>query len=138
MIVPWMLKKTTKTAAHIHSSAGKATLPRGSHMKEKNSPDAGRPEASAGETEQEFMPPLDFSSIVLPIFTHALLKLGLLGDPDKGPEPKLDLARRLIDILDLLKDRTKGNLSPEEENFLDSCLQQLKAGYLQKSRFINP
>jgi hypothetical protein len=48
----------------------------------------------------------------------------------------LDLAHRLIDILNLLKDRTKGNLPPDEEKFLDSCLQQLRLAYLQKSKVI--
>jgi hypothetical protein len=93
---------------------------------------------SDGRSGHEFLPPLDFSSIVLPIFTQALLKLGLLGDPEKtAPELNLEVARRLIDILDLLKNRTRGNLSPEEEKFLESCLQQLKAGFLEKARIIN-
>jgi hypothetical protein len=107
-------------------------------MTEKNSRSPEHSEASGERSRQKFLPPLDFSSIVLPIFTQALLKLGLFGDPEKtAPEPNLELARRLIDILDLLKDRTKGNLSPEEEKFLDSCLQQLKAEFLEKSRIIN-
>ncbi len=90
------------------------------------------PHDPAGE---DFLPPLDFSSIVLPIFTQALLKLGLLGEPDQREAGlNLTLARRLIDILDLLKDRTKGNLASEEEAFLDSCLHQLKAAYLEKAR----
>ncbi|HUU38139.1 MAG TPA: DUF1844 domain-containing protein [Candidatus Desulfaltia sp.] len=107
-------------------------------MTKKNSHDPERPKEPSEPSRQEFLPPLDFSSIVLPIFTQALLKLGLLGDPEKAePELNLELARRMIDILDLLKDRTKGNLSPEEETFLDSCLQQLKAGYLEKVKIIN-
>ena len=106
-------------------------------MTEEKNDDPRRPGKPNETIHPEFLPPLDFSSIVLPIFTQALLKLGLLGDPDKTEsEMNLELARRLIDILDLLKDRTKGNLAPEEEKFLESCLQQLKAGYLQKARII--
>jgi len=83
------------------------------------------------------LPPLDFSSIVLPFYTQALLKLGLLSEPSvPEPEVNLDLARRLIDILALLKDRTRGNLSSDEEKSLDSCLQQLRIAYLQKSKAI--
>lgn len=106
-------------------------------MNGKKQDDSGRPREPNDQVKQEFLPPLDFSSIVLPIFTQALLKLGLLGEPDK-PEPglNLDLARRLIDILDLLRDRTKGNLAPEEEAFLNSCLEQLKASYLEKAKII--
>jgi hypothetical protein len=107
-------------------------------MSEKNNQNPQRSKESSERPRQEFLPPLDFSSIVLPIFTQALLKLGLLGEPEKAdPELNLELARRLIDILDLLKDRTKGNLSREEESFLDACLRQLKAGFLEKAKIIN-
>ncbi|MCR4396802.1 MAG: DUF1844 domain-containing protein [Candidatus Saccharicenans sp.] len=81
----------------------------------------------------EFMPPLDFSSIVFPIYTQALIKLGLLEDPRTNQlETNLEYAKRLIDILDLLRDRTKGNLEAEEENFLEAILSQLKLNYLKK------
>jgi hypothetical protein len=84
---------------------------------------------------QEFLPPLDFSSIVFPFYTQALVKLGVLKDP-VNPESgqNLDLARRLIDLLDLLKERTKGNLTPEELKFLETCLQQPRLGYLDRAK----
>jgi len=85
---------------------------------------------------KEFLPPLDFSSIVFPFYTQALMKLGVLQDPSQPQEENLELARRLIDILDLLKDRTKGNLEPDEEKFLEGCLQQLKVHYLEKAKVI--
>lgn len=85
------------------------------------------------EESREFMPPLEFSSIVFPIYTQALIKLGLLEDPRSNQlETNLEYARRLIDILDLLRDRTKGNLEPQEENFLEAVLSQLKLNYLKK------
>ncbi len=92
---------------------------------------------NAADKNKDFLPPLDFSSIVYPFYTQALLKLGLLDDPAKEKTGKnLELARRLIDILDLLKERTNGNLKPEEEKFIQTCLQHLKAGYLEKSKII--
>jgi len=85
----------------------------------------------------EFLPPLDFSSIVLPFYTQALVKLGLMEDPLHKDSPvNLDFAKRLIDVLDLLKERTKGNLKPEEERFLEACLLQLKMDYMQKANLI--
>lgn len=108
-------------------------------MNEKKPHDSEPQKERNERSPQEFLPPLDFSSIVLPIFTQALLKLGLLGGPDKTePELNLELARRLIDILDLLKDRTQGNLSSDELSFLDACLQELKASYLEKAKLIRP
>ncbi|MGB9906072.1 MAG: DUF1844 domain-containing protein [Candidatus Saccharicenans sp.] len=93
--------------------------------KPKNGPEFDEP--------GEFMPPLDFSSIVFPIYTQALIKLGLLEDPRTNQlETNLEYAKRLIDILDLLRDRTKGNLEAEEENFLEAILSQLKLNYLKK------
>lgn len=88
------------------------------------------------ENKKEFLPPLDFSSIVFPFYTQALLKMGIIEDPDHPAEMNLELARRLIDLLDLLKDRTKGNLEPDEEKFLEGCLQQLKGHYLEKAKVI--
>lgn len=94
-------------------------------------------EKNGADKNKEFLPPLDFSSIVYPFYTQALLKLGLLEEPVKAKTGQnLELARRLIDILDLLKERTNGNLKPEEEKFIQTCLQQLKAGYLEKSKII--
>lgn len=104
-------------------------------MTEKGSQDKNQTQPEAEENKREFLPPLDFSSIVLPFYMQALLKLGLLEDPGHSKlQENLELARRLIDILDLLKERTKGNLKPEEEKFFEACLQQLKMGYLEKTK----
>jgi hypothetical protein len=98
--------------------------------------DQPKDEARDGE-QSEFMPPVDFSSIVFPFYTQALMKLGLLENPQSNQlDENLDYARRLIDLLDLLKDRTKGNLQPEEENFLEAVLSQLKMHYLNKTEAI--
>jgi hypothetical protein len=86
---------------------------------------------------KEFLPPLDFSSLVFPFYTQALIKLGLMEDPLRKDTPtNLNFAKRLIDVLDLLKERTRGNLEPEEEKFLETCLLQLKMEYMQKAKLI--
>jgi len=107
-------------------------------MTEKDSKEQEQATLENAESGEEFLPPLDFSSIVFPFYAQALLKLGTLKAPaqPKGEE-NFELARRLIDLLDLLKDKTKGNLNPEEEKFLESCLQQLKMHYLDKAKIIN-
>ena len=99
--------------------------------------DKHRPNKKEGPgNEKEFLPPLDFSSIVFPLYTQALLKLGMLQGAELESEVNLELAKRLIDILELLQDRTRGNLKPEEEKFLETCLYQLRAGYLHKAKII--
>lgn len=85
----------------------------------------------------EFLPPLEFSSVVLLLYFPALIQLGLVEDPATGQvRENLGLAKRNIDLLDLLKDRTKGNLAPEEEKFLDGILDQLKLAYLRKADLV--
>jgi hypothetical protein len=92
-----------------------------------------------GENEgtKEYLPPLEFGSLVFPFYTQALIKLGLIEDPVmKAPSENLELGKRLIDLLDLLKDRTKGNLDEEEDKFLEACLSQLKLNYLQRMKIV--
>ncbi len=87
--------------------------------------------------DREFLPPLDFSSIVILLYFPALIQLGLMEDPATGERREnLGLAKRNIDLLDLLRDRTKGNLEADEEKFLDGVLDQLKLAYLQKADLV--
>jgi hypothetical protein len=81
-----------------------------------------------------FLPPLDFSSIVILLYFPTLIQLGLMEDPGTGElREELVLAKRNIDLLDLLRDRTKGNLEEEEAKFLEGVLNQLKMAYLKKA-----
>jgi len=106
-------------------------------MSKKNSKDSPDTERKKQDDLKEFLPPLDFSSIVFPFYTQALVKLGLIEDPLKNEAAEnLDFAKRLIDILDLLKARTQGQLQPDEETFLESCLAQLKMNYMTKANII--
>lgn len=83
------------------------------------------------------IPPLEFSSLVLPFFTHGLILLEQIEEDKEIKEHNnLDLAKRLIELLDLLKEKTKGNLKTEEEQFIDSSLHQLKLAYMEKTKII--
>lgn len=94
-------------------------------------------EERAEEQLRKILPPLDFSSLVLPFFTQALLELNDKDDATATQrEENLKLTQRLIDLLNLLKEKTKGNLKPEEEIFLDQCLHQLRMAYMEKARVI--
>ena len=89
------------------------------------------------ESQQEGLPPLDFSSIFLPFYTQALFKLGAAEDPiSQKIDENIDLAKRFIDLIDLLKEKTQGNLKPEEETLLTNGLHQLKMLYMEKSKTI--
>jgi hypothetical protein len=105
-------------------------------MPEKDNKKNQAKKEKAGNT-REIIPPLDFSSLILPFYTQAIIKLGMAKDPFTNKEQmNLELVKRLIDLLDLLKERTEGNLKPEEEKFLSACLQQLKMAYMEKANII--
>jgi Domain of unknown function (DUF1844) len=89
------------------------------------------------EGKKEFLPPLEFGSLVLPFFMQALIKLGEVEDPiAKTTSQNLELGKRLVDLLDLLRDRTKGNLEEEEEKFLEACLARLKLAYIERMKVV--
>lgn len=73
-----------------------------------------------------------FENLVRMIGSNAAMVLGAYADPNTG-QPMLDpdAARELIDMLDALHERTKGNLAPEEENMLLDLTGKLKLTYLE-------
>lgn len=63
---------------------------------------------------------------------QAALFLGRLPNPQSGkPEPNLEVARMLIDQLEMLREKTRGNLNHEETEILASILADLQLGYAQ-------
>jgi hypothetical protein len=94
---------------------------------------------SGTETEPLAAPPLpkaDFAGLALSLATSALFHLGLVPDPDTGQSgPKnLALARHSIDTLELLEDKTRGNLTGEEADLLAKLLTELRVHYLESAR----
>lgn len=130
-------KKTTKkTEKKVEEEKKEKTKEKKEEkIEEKKSED--KKDEKRTEDAQEILPPLDFSSLILPFYTQALIKLGLAADPFSDKEEvNLELAKRLIDLLDLFKERTKGNLKPDEEKFLIACIHQLKMAYMEKAKII--
>ena len=80
------------------------------------------------------MPPASFSFIVLSLRAQAEMQLGLMhfGEEEK-PEPDLQLARHTIDLMAVLLEKTKGNLSLEEHRLLENSLTELRFRFVQVS-----
>ncbi len=79
------------------------------------------------------VPPANFMFLVESILMQAQIQLGLLnlGEKDESPEPNLPLARHSIDLLGMLQEKTKGNLSVEEQRLLENGLTELRFRYVQ-------
>jgi hypothetical protein len=94
--------------------------------------------SSAGEIDaaaDAAFPAVDFSTFVLSLAHSALVHLGVAPDPATGKEhpPSLPLARQTIDLVSLLADKTKGNLTGEEERLLEQLLYDLRLRYVEVS-----
>lgn len=76
-----------------------------------------------------------FENLVRMIGSNAAMVLGAYADPNTGqPMIDPDAARELIDMLDALQQKTKGNLAPEEDEMLLDLLGKLKLTYLEISK----
>ena len=78
---------------------------------------------------------IDFYTFVLSLASSAFVHLGDAPHPETGEPvaPDLPLAHQTIDILVMLREKTKGNLTPEEEKFLDHLLTDLRFRFVQRS-----
>jgi Domain of unknown function (DUF1844) len=74
---------------------------------------------------------MTFERFLASLYMTAMLQLGLMHE--EGEQPRLDLigARQTIDTLSLLSDKTKGNLTATEENFLQNALYELRMAYIE-------
>ncbi len=85
-----------------------------------------------GQPPAQDLPTLDFSTFVLGLIGTAYVHL---GDAPEGPaERDLLLARQDIDLLGLLQDKTKGNLTGDEERLLEQGLCDLRMRYVEVTR----
>jgi Domain of unknown function (DUF1844) len=89
---------------------------------------------SAAESEkvQEALPEINFSTFVISLSTQALMHLGEIADPLSGKVSKdIPVAKQMIDIIGMLKDKTKGNLNAGEERLTEEILFDLRMKYVE-------
>jgi hypothetical protein len=79
---------------------------------------------------------IDFSTFVLSLSTSALYQMGLVPPPEGGEkaEPDLALARHSIDVLEMLRDKTRGNLDTEEVKLIESLIYELHTRFVEIDR----
>jgi len=79
-------------------------------------------------------PPVTFSTFVLGLSTQALFHLGEVSDPSSGAERDFESAKHVIDILGIIRDKTRNNLEPGEDSLLESILYDLRMRYVELVR----
>lgn len=81
------------------------------------------------------IPPLDFSTFILSLSSSVLMHLGVVENPVTGKKDKEPLvARQTIDLIGLLRDKTKGNLTEEEAKLIDDILHELQLWYVKEAK----
>ena len=106
------------------------------NVEQQAAPEGDRQPAGAGFERRPVNEPrgVDFTMLINAMAQPALLFLGEIPHPESN-EPTVDLtqARLQIDLLDLLKVKCRGNLTPEEDGLLDRVLYQLRMLYVARS-----
>jgi Domain of unknown function (DUF1844) len=100
-------------------------------------PEAGEDESFPGGSEQEI--PSGFNTLVSYLSTTAMFQLGLLPGPG-GERIPVDLmnARMTIDLLEVLQEKTEGNLTEEEAKLLDEVLYELRMSFVEIQKRATP
>jgi hypothetical protein len=90
--------------------------------------------AEADEASQELpLPQITFSSLLFSLSSAAFVSLGAIPDPNTGKtEKNLALVKQTIDLLGLLRDKTRNNLTQEEEVLFDHLLYDLRMSYVRE------
>ncbi|HLW86815.1 MAG TPA: DUF1844 domain-containing protein [Candidatus Sulfotelmatobacter sp.] len=83
----------------------------------------------SGHSAKEFE--MTFERFLASLYMTAMLQLGMMRE--QGQQPRIDIigARQTIDTLSLIGEKTKGNLTPTEENFLQNSLYELRMAYVE-------
>src|SRR5580700_6119918 len=96
---------------------------------EKSSRDLDARVELSGHSSKELE--MNFERFMASLYMTAMMQLGLMHE--QGGQPGVDLigARQTIDTLSMIAEKTKGNLTPKEQAFLQNCLYELRMAYVE-------
>ncbi|MBW2061870.1 MAG: DUF1844 domain-containing protein [Deltaproteobacteria bacterium] len=101
-------------------------------------PEKTPPQETVGQEEAAEagpLPEVTFSTFIFSLSTSVLLHLGEIPDPNTQQTSKnLGLAKQTIDILGMLKEKTRGNLEEDEANLLENLLYELRMKYIAAAK----
>lgn len=126
---------STDSDAAPDAPAAEAADPEAAAEKTQEAPRSEPPAPEAGRAPP--VPPASFDMLVLSLAMQAQMELGGGGMGQEGQAPNLEIARHTIDLLAMLREKTKGNLSMEENRMLENTLTELRYRYVQVVGEIN-
>jgi hypothetical protein len=86
----------------------------------------------ANEVRHDALPEIDFSTFVISLSTQALMHLGEIANPLNGKvETDVPVAKQMIDILGMLRDKTRNNLNASEDRLMEDILFDLRMKYVE-------
>jgi len=78
------------------------------------------------------LPKIDFSSFILSLYSSGLVQLGKVEDPSTGKTAlNIDLAKHTINIIAMLEEKTRGNLTEEENSLLEALLSEIRIAFVE-------
>jgi len=81
------------------------------------------------------LPEIDFPTFIVSLSSSVFIHLGLAPDPISGERKReLGLAKQTIDILGMIQEKTRGNLTEEERNLLQGMLYDLRMRYVEEAK----
>ena len=87
--------------------------------------------------QEQNLPPGDLQALISMLAMQTLFALGLIvpqDEKDKKPEPNIKLAKYNIDMLETLEEKTKGNLTEDEQAMLTNALSQVRMAFVEASK----
>jgi hypothetical protein len=125
--------KIKVTDRRIFGADGQLLEPSQSQEFERSFSDAAADLSAASSASGDEGQPMEmnFQLLIISLSTTALVQLGMAPNPANGKtEQDLVNAKQTIDVLGILEEKTKGNLTPDESHMLERCLYDLKMSYI--------
>jgi len=99
----------------------------------KEETEAQEPASAEKQEAEAQLPEINFPTFIISLNASALVNLGAIEDPASGKKVKnLLIAKQTIDILNMLEEKTRGNLTEEEEQILKNILYDLRIIYVKE------
>jgi hypothetical protein len=94
------------------------------------------PQPAPERPPQRSLPEVDFGAFVISLGTSALYHMGMVPDPETGEpvEPNLPVARQTIDTVEMLQEKTQGNLTDEESKLVKNLLTELRMRFVEAAK----